>query len=38
MKSIGIKDVFKFPYLTKPDLNHIKSSINELINLGALKQ
>lgn len=37
MKSIGIKDVYKFPYLTSPDIKEIKESLVNLIKLGAMK-
>ncbi|CAD8060905.1 unnamed protein product [Paramecium primaurelia] len=37
MKSIGIKDVYKFPYLTSPDIKAIKESLTNLIKLGAMK-
>lgn len=38
MKSIGIKDVHKFPYLSRPNLEVLKKSIKDLVDLGCLKR
>ena len=38
LKSMGIKDVTKFPFPTSPDENAVKTALDLLINLGALER
>lgn len=37
LKSIGVEDLLKFPYVTKPPLKSMHASIKKLTILGALK-
>ena len=38
LKSIGIKNIMKFPFPSPPSINSLQESINNLEELGALKQ
>ena len=38
LKSVGIRDVIKFPYPTRPSADNLRLAINGLVNLRALKQ
>ena len=37
LKSLGVEDLLRFPYVTQPNLSSIHASIKKLTILGALK-